>query len=132
MPQLPVHPQKPVALIPIILTHPDGRAQTYWISLTRFMEERKKGTPIKRIQRDEYTSVTLPGQKPAEWEIDFIENLQDFKTAGLKVGDDEYEVEVISEVRVKKNGKSMKTHQLKIDGSKIARGILAKILGKGI
>jgi hypothetical protein len=126
----PIHPQESTALIPIVLTHPDGKTQTYWISLKRFMEERAKGTPIRRIQRTDYTSPTLPGQQPALWETDFIENLQDFNTAGLKIDDDEYIVEIISEVRVKKNGKSFATYPLKNDKMKIARGIIEKLMGK--
>ncbi len=126
----PIHPISKTALIPIILTHgPTGVSQTYWISLKRFMEERAKGTPIQRMQRTEYDSVVLPGQKPAIWETDFLENLQDFDGAGLKIGEDEYKVEIISEVRITKNGKLFDTYKLKTDKLKIARGIIKKILG---
>lgn len=126
----PIHPPKKTALIPIILTHPDGRSQTYWISLKRFMEEREKGTPIRRIPRKEYQSVLIPDKPAADYEIEFIENLVDFNVAGLEIKDNKFEVELIYEVRVKKNGKHVGTYPIKLGREEIAKAILKKILDK--
>lgn len=124
----PVHPGRGV-MIPVILTHPDGTQQTYWMSLKRFMEERNKGMNVKRIPRQEHTSVRSP-KKPAEtYEMEFIENIIDFGVAGLEVGKDRYEAELVCKVNIKKNGKHIKTYPVKINREQVARAILAKLLG---
>jgi len=125
----PVHPISRTALIPTIITHPNGVSQTYWVSLKRFMEERNKGTPIQRIPRKKHKDVAVPEQKAPDWMMEFIENLEDFKVAGLKIDGNEYDVELIAEVRIKKNGKVVAVHPVQnINIEEIARAILKKLM----
>jgi hypothetical protein len=126
----PIHPAFKQARIPVLITYHDGITQTYWMSLKNFMEMREKGMDIKRIPREEHTSVVLPGQPAASWESEFVENFEDFDTAGLQIHEDKYEVELVNEVRVKKNGKPFHTYKLKTDKNQIARGIIKKIIGE--
>jgi len=125
---MPVHPATKTGLIPVIITRPDGITQTYWVSLKRFMEERNKGTPIQRIPRKEHKDITVPEQVAPIWMQEFIENIEDFNVAGLTVKNDKYEVELVAEVRVKKNGKLIKTYPVKVNREKIARAILKKLM----
>ena len=125
----PVHPITKTPLIPVILTHgPTGIQQTYWISLKRFMEERMRGTPIQRIPRKEHTDIIVPKQIAPEWMVEFIENLEDFGVAGLDVKQNKYEVELVTELHVKKNGKLIKTYPVKVNREMVARAILKKLM----
>jgi len=123
------HPIDKSALIPIIITHPDGTSQTYWISLKRFMEERNKGTNMQRIPSKKHESVIDPGKEAEPYESEFIENFAQFKRAGLKIKDDTYEIEMVAEVKITKNGKVISTLPLKLDKEQIARESLKKIMG---
>jgi len=124
-----IHPARKKPLIPVIRIHPDGTTQTYWISLEKFMEERNKGVKLKRIPRKDYMSVRVPAEPASEYEVEFIENLVDFDVAGLEVDKDKFEVELVAEVRIKKNGESLTTLPLKVNKEQIARAVLARILG---
>lgn len=125
----PVHPISRYPLIPVILTHgPTGIQQTYWISLKRFMEERQRGTPIQRIPREKHIDVFDPEQEAPTWMMEFIENLADFNVAGLIVKEDRYEVELVSEVHVKKNGVLIDTYPVKVNKERVARAILKKLM----
>lgn len=124
----PVHPITKTALIPVLYTHPDGVTQTYWVSLKRFMEERKKGTPIQRIPRKKHKDITVPEQEAPVWMQEFIENLEDFNVAGLTVKKDKYEVELISKIEIKKNGVLIETYPIKVNKEKVARAILKKLM----
>ena len=125
----PVHPISRTPLIPIILTHgPTGIQQTYWVSLKRFMEERQRGTPIQRIPRKEHRDITVPEQVAPVWMQEFIENIEDFGVAGLTVKQDKFEVELITEIHVKKNGKLVNTYPVKVNKEMIARAILKKLM----
>jgi len=117
-------------LIPVLMTHPDGTTQTYWMSLKRFMDERNKGMRVKRIPRQEHKSVKVPKAPAMEYEMEFIENLEDFGVAGLAVGKDKYEVELVTEARVKKNGKPLKTYPIKVNKQQVARALLVKLMGR--
>ena len=124
----PVHPIAKSALIPVLYTHPNGVTQTYWVSLKRFMEERNKGTPIQRIPRKEHKNIMVPEQEAPVWMQEFIENLEDFNIAGLTVKQDKFEVELITEIHVKKNGTLVKTYPVKVNKEMIARAILKKLM----
>ncbi len=125
----PIHPISKTALIPVVYTHANGVSQTYWVSLERFMKERNRGAMIQRIPRKEHKDVAVPEETAPEWEVEFIENLEDFNTAGLKIDDDEYVVELVAEVRIKKNGKNAGTIKIKeLDREKIAREVLKKLM----
>ncbi len=126
----PIHPVGHGTMIPVILTHPDGTTQTYWMSLKKFMEERNKGMKVKRIPKQEHKSIVLPGQEATEYEIEFIENIMDFDVAGLQIQNDKYEVEVIAKVNIKKNGKPFQTYPIKVNKEQVARAVLAKIMGQ--
>ena len=126
---IPIHPISKTALIPVIRTHPDGRQQRYWISLKKFMEDRDAGVSMSRIPRKEHKDVAVPEQKAPDWTVEFIENLEDFKVAGLKIDGNEYDVELIAEVRIKKNGKVVAVHPVQnINIEEIARAILQKLM----
>jgi len=125
----PIHPSRRKPMIPVLRTHPDGTTQRYWISLEKFMEERNKGVKLKRIPRKDYMSVRVPTEPASEYEVEFIENLVDFNVAGLEVDENKFEVELIAEVRIKKNGESLTTLPLKVNKETIARAVLARILG---
>ncbi len=125
----PVHPITKTALIPVLYTHPNGVTQTYWVSLKRFMEERQRGIPIQRIPREKHVDVFAPEQEAPIWMMEFIENLEDFNVAGLTVKKDKYEVELVTEVRVKKNGELINTYPVKVNKKKVARAILKKLMG---
>jgi len=125
----PVHPPFKEARIPVLITKPDGSTQTYWVSLKRFILERNKGTPIQRMPRKTHKDVAVPEQKAPDWMMEFIENLEDFKVAGLKIDGNEYDVELIAEVRMKKNGKIVGTYPIQnINIEQIARAILQKLM----
>lgn len=124
----PVHPISKSALIPVLLTHPSGVTQTYWVSLKRFMEERNRGTPIQRIPREEHKDIIVPEQIAPVWQMEFEENMEDFGVAGLDIKKDRYEVELVSEVRVKKNGVLVDTYPVKVNRGKVARAILKKLM----
>jgi hypothetical protein len=123
----PTHPTGGV-MIPVIRTHPDGSTQTYWMSLKKFMEEREKGAKVARIPRQEHKSVVVPKAPAKEWEMEFIENIEDFGTAGLSLGNDKYEVELVTEARVKKNGKLIKTYPIKVNRGQVARAVINKLI----
>lgn len=125
----PIHPARKKPLIPVLRIHPDGTTQTYWISLEKFMEERNKGAKLKRIPRKDYMSVKVPAEPASEYEVEFIENIIDFDVAGLEVKNDKFEVELVTEVRIKKNGELIETLPLKLNKETIARAVLARILG---
>lgn len=125
----PTHPINKSALIPVIITHPNGVQQTYWISLKKFMEEQEKGTKIKRIPQKEHKSVINPGKTAKTYEEEFIENFIQFDKAGIKVGNNEYTTELVSKVIVKKNGKKIDTLVVRIDKEKLARELLENLLG---
>ena len=110
------------------MTHPDGRQQRYWVSLERFMKERGKGVMIRRIPRKEYDDIAVPEEEAPEWQMEFIENLEDFNVAGLKIDDNDLEVEIVAEVRVKKNGKPVGTFPIKVDKESVAKAILKKLM----
>jgi len=112
------------------MTHPDGSTQTYWMSLKKFMDERNKGMRVQRIPRQEHKSVKVPKAPALEYEMEFIENIEDFGVAGLAVGKDEYEVELKTEVIIKKNGKEFKTYPIKVNKQQVARAVLAKLMGR--
>jgi len=116
-------------LIPVLRTHPDGTTQTYWISLEKFMEERNRGIKLQRIPRKDYMSVKVPDEPASEYEVEFIENIEDFGVAGLEFEKNKFEVELIAEVRIKKNGKLISTLPLKLNKEQIARAVLQRILG---
>ncbi len=125
----PIHPISKTALIPVIRTHPDGRQQRYWISLKKFMEDREKGIEMQRIPRKEHVDVAVPEKEAPIWEMEFIENLEDFNSAGLIIDNDKLEVEIVAEVHVIKNGKQIKTYKIKkLDREAIARTVLKKIM----
>jgi len=124
-----IHPARKKPLIPVIRTHPDGKTQTYWISLEKFMEERNRGVKLQRIPRKDYMSVKVPEEPASQYEVEFIENIVDFDVAGLDIDKDRFEVELIAEVKVKKNGKHIATYPLKLDKEQIARAVLQNILG---
>lgn len=115
-------------LIPVIKTHEDGTQQRYWVSLKKFMEEQEKGYKVKRIPRQEHTSVVVPKEPAKEWEVDFIENLEDFGVAGLSLNNDKYEAELITKVQVRKNGKLIRTYPVKVNRGLIAREIINKLI----
>lgn len=126
---VPIHPISKTALIPVIMTHPDGRQQRYWISLERFMKERNRGIRVQRILRKEHKDVAAPKETAPEWESEFIENFEDFNTAGLKIDEDEYVVELVAEVRIKKNGKAAGSIKIKqLNREAIAREVLKKLM----
>ena len=124
-----IHPPHKKPLIPVIRTHADGFTQTYWISLEKFMQERNRGIKLKRIPRKDYMSVKVPEEPASEYEVEFIENLMDFNVAGLEIEDDKFEVELIAEVRIKKNDELTAIYPLKLNKETIARAVLQKILG---
>ena len=115
--------------IPIIITKQDGSTQRYWVSLENFMKMREKGYNLKRIPRKEHKSLRVPEENASDYEIEAIENIMDFDITGLEIGEDKFEIELIHEVRVKKNGKYIKTYPIKVNKEKIAREILSKIIG---
>jgi len=123
----PVHPTGGV-LIPVIRTHPDGSTQTYWLSLEKFLEQQEKGYAVKRIPRQEHESVVVPKGPAKEWEVDFIENFEDFGVAGLSLHKDKYEVELVAKVQVKRNGKLIKSYPVKVNRGQVAREIINKLI----
>lgn len=124
----PIHPATKTARIPVLITKATGETQTYWISLKRFMEERERGTKIQRIPRKQHRSVVTPEEKIPVWEMEFIENMEDFGTAGLEIGSNKFEVEIIANVTVKKNGKLAGTYPIKVKKEQVAREILKKLM----
>lgn len=124
----PIHPVSKTPLIPVIRTHPDGRQQRYWISLRKFMEDRNRGVSIQRIPREEHKDIMVPEQKAPVWQMEFEENFMDFGVAGLEIGKDKYEVELISKIEIKKNGKLVHTYPVKVNRKTIARAILKKLM----
>ncbi len=124
----PIHPPRRAALIPIILTHPNGTTQTYWVSLERFMKERERGTKIRRIPRKKHKDIKVPEQDAPDWMVEFIENLEDFNVAGLEVEKDKFEIELVAEVRVKKNGELVNTYPIRVKKEQVAREILKKLM----
>lgn len=123
-----IHPVSKTALIPVVRTHSDGSQQRYWISLKKFMRDREKGVVMQRIPRKEHEHITIPEQEAPVWMQEFIENIEDFNVAGLTVRKDKYEVELIAEVHVKKNGKLIKTYPIKVNKEMVARAILKKLM----
>lgn len=93
------------------------------------MEERNKGIPIQRIPREIHDSVIMPEEDAKEFEMEFIENFMDFGVAGLKIGEDTYESELIAKVEIKKNGKLIHTYPVKVNKKTVARAIIGKIMG---
>ena len=124
----PIHPPSKSPLIPVIRIHPDGRQQRYWVSLKRFMEERERGTKIQRIPRKQHKSVLVPEEKIPVWEMEFLENMEDFGVAGLEIKSDKFEVEIKAEVTVKKNGELVNTYPIKVKREAVAREILKKLM----
>lgn len=124
----PIHPISKTPLIPVIRTHPDGGQQRYWISLKRFMEDRGKGVMMQRIPRKEHTDIAVPDQLAPVWEMEFIENLEDFDSAGLEIDGNKYEVELKAYITVTKNDKNTKTYPLKLNKEEIARAVLKKLM----
>ena len=122
-------PTKISPRIPIILTKPDGTQQRYWTTLENFMRAREKGRDVQRIPRKEHKSIRVPDQTAPIHEMEFIENIMDFNVAGLEIGEDKFEAELICEVQLKKNGKLISTYPVKVNKEKIARAILSKIMG---
>jgi hypothetical protein len=98
------------------------------MSLAKFMEQQEKGYKVKRIPREEHKSVVVPNEPAKEWEMEFIENFEDFGIAGLSLHKDKYEVELISKVQVKKNGKLIKSYPVKVNRGQIARAIINKLI----
>lgn len=94
------------------------------------MEEReKKGIKVQRIPRKEHKNIKVPTKEAEPYEYEFIENIEDFGVSALEIGKDKYTVKLVAEVTVEKNGKHIKTYPLKVNKERIAREILAKLLG---
>lgn len=92
------------------------------------MEDRGKGVMMQRIPRKEHTDIAVPDQLAPEWMVEFIENVEDFNSAGLEIDGNKYEVELKAYITVTKNDKNTKTYPLKLNKEEIARAVLKKLM----
>lgn len=123
---MPEMPPGKGAKIKVLVTKSDGSQQHYWMSLDNFRKMREKGINVKKVDSGS-PAIPGPGQFSRGFEEEFINNFVQYGGAGLQFGDDIIKAELITEVKITKNDKLIRTLPLKIKRHKIARLVLENI-----